>query len=152
MKRRTQKIDRVVSLAAGEERRFGEETGRSQRGFNEQLERLGELNAFRHNYANKDPGVSGVSGVSAAHWKNYQSFLQRLDNAVVSQKQIIRDCEQNLEMHRKRWLVKRQKRESLERVLQKCRDRDAVYEARLEQRQQDDLPCNSDSVLKSRHR
>ncbi len=149
MKRRTQKIDRVVSLAAGEERRLGEETGRSQRGVNEQLERLGELNAFRHNYANKDPGVSGVS---AAHWKDYQSFLQRLDNAVVSQKQIIRDCEQNLEMHRKRWLVKRQRLESLERVLEKCRDRDAVYEARLEQRQQDDLPCNSDSILKPHRR
>jgi flagellar protein FliJ len=149
MKRRTGKIGRVVSLAAAEERRFGEQTGRSQRGLNDQSERLGELNAFRHNYAKKNPAVSGVS---AAHWKDYQNFLQRLDNAVVSQQQIIRDCEQNLEVHRKRWLVKRQKLESLERVLEKCRNQDAVYEARLEQRRLDDLPCNSDSVLKPRHR
>ena len=90
-----------------------------------------------------------IPGASA---DRYQNFLQRLDKAVVSQQQIIRDCEQNLEAHRKRWMVKRQRLESLERVLEKCRNRDAVYEARLEQRQMDDLYCKSDSVLKPGHR
>ncbi len=145
MTRRTSKIDKIVSLAAAEERRFGQQTGCSQQGLNEQLEVLGELNAHRHNYAKKNPGARGVS---SAHWNDYQNFLQRLDHAVVSQQQIIRDCEQNLEVHRKRWMVKRQKLESLERILEKSRRRDAVYEARLEQRQLDDLPCNSGSVLK----
>lgn len=142
MKRPTKKIGKVVSLTAAQERRLSEETGRSQRGLDEQLERLGELNAFRHNYAKKNPAISGVSAV---HWNDYQSFLQRLDNAVVSQQQIIRDCERNLEVHRKRWMQKRQRLESLERVLEKCRDRDAIFEARLEQRQLDDLPLNKNT-------
>jgi flagellar FliJ protein len=143
-KKRTQKIDKVVSLAASEERRFGELTGRSQQALNEQLRRLGELNAYRQGYAAKRPRPSGVT---AAHWQDYQNFLGRLDTAVSSQQQIIRDCEQNLEVHRNRWLQKRQKLESLERVLEKSRQQDAAYEARLEQKTLDDLPKSAQRGL-----
>lgn len=149
MKRRTKKISRVVSLAAAEERRLGEQTGRSQRGLDEQLHKLGELNAYRHNYASKNPGTSGSPAV---RWKDYQSFMQRLDRAVVSQQQIIRDCEQKMAAHRERWLVKRQRLESLERVLETSRNRDAAYESRLEQRQLDDLAISRNPVGKMRNR
>ena len=145
MKRQTRKIKKVVSLAASEEKHFGEQAGRSQQSLNEQLERLGELNAFRHNYRDKNPATSGVSAV---RWQDYQNFLQRLDRAVYSQQQIIRDCEQNVAAHRKRWMLKRQKLESLERVLEKCQQRDANYEARLEQKQQDDVSYNANPMTK----
>jgi len=145
MTRRTQKIERVVSLAAAEEKSFGEQAGRSQRSLNDQMDRLGELNAFRHSYNNDNPVMSGVS---AARWMDYQSFLQRLDRAVYSQQQIIRDCEQSVEVHRKRWMLKRQKLESLERVLEKCQQQDATYESRLEQKQLDDIRLNSSSTMK----
>ncbi len=138
MKDRTRKIGKIASLAAAEERRFGEQAGRSQRHLNEQLERLGELNAFRHSYAKKG---NSASGVSSAHLKDYQNFLQRLDTAVKAQQQIVRDCERNLATHRQRWLVKRQKLESLERVLEKYRAADVADEEKLEQKLLDDLPA-----------
>lgn len=136
MKKRTRKIDKIVSLAAAEERRLGEQAGRSRAYLDDQKDRLGELNAFRHNYAEKNPGTVGVS---AAHWKDYQSFLNRLDAAVSAQAQIIRDGERNLETHRQRWLAKRQRLESLERVLDKYKDQDRAYESRLEQKVADEL-------------
>lgn len=145
MKRRTKKIDKVVSLAAAEEKSFGQQAGKSQQSLNDQLDRLGELNAYRHNYRNDNPALSGVSAV---RWTDYQNFLQRLDRAVYSQQQIIQDCEQNVEVHRKRWMVKRQKLESLERVLEKCQQQDAVYEARLEQKQLDDIPFGGNPLMK----
>lgn len=136
MGKRTQKIGKVVSLAASEERHHGEQTGRSQRHLNEQLAKLGELHAYRKNYATK--GFAS-NGVSASHWHDYQNFLQRLDSAVQSQQQIVRDGERNLEAHRQRWTAKRQKRESLERVLTRCREQDRSYEERLEQKRLDEL-------------
>jgi flagellar FliJ protein len=136
MKKRTRKIDKIVSLAAAEERSFGVQAGRSRKYLDEQLERLGELNAFRHNYTDKNPASSGVT---AAVWKDYQSFLHRLDAAVSAQQQIIRDGERNLETHRQRWLAKRQRLESLERVLEKYKDQDRAYESRLEQKSADEL-------------
>lgn len=145
MKRKTRKISKVVSLAASEERRFSEQAGRSQRALNQQQERLSELTEYRRGYSNKSPAVGGVSSV---HWKDYQTFMQRLDQATRTQHQVIRECEQNLQMHRQRWMIKRQKLESLERVLEKCHQRDALYASRLEQKQLDDLPGKQDSIVK----
>ena len=146
MKRKTRKIGKVVSIAASEERRYSEQAGRSQQALNQQLERLSELKAYRRGYSNKSPAGGGMSSV---HWKDYQTFIERLDKATRTQNQVIRECEQNLEMHRQRWMVKRQKLESLERVLEKCHERDAVYASRLEQKQLDDLPVNSSSIVDS---
>lgn len=134
MRRSSEKLGNVRTLARSEERKSGMAAGRLQQRLDEQLTRLGELNAFRHNYANRP-----VSNVSSAHWKDYQSFLSRLDRAVRSQQQIVRDCEKNLEAQRQRWMVKRQRLESLDRVLEKNRAREAAYQERLEQRQLDDL-------------
>jgi len=137
VKSRTRKISKVAALAAAEERRFGEQAGRSQRHLNEQLDRLGELNAFRHNYAGKN---ADTTQVTSAHLKDYQSFLHRLDVAVQAQQQIVRDCEQNAASHRQRWMIKRQKLESLERVLDRYRAEDNAYLDKLEQKLLDDLP------------
>ena len=137
MKIRSRKIGKVASLAALDERRSGELAGRSRRNLDEQLDRLGELNAFRYNYAKKS---TSMTGMSSAHWKDYQNFLHRLDTAVKAQQQLVRDCEQNAETHRQRWMVKRQKLESLERVLDKYKAEDRAYDARTEQKVLDDLP------------
>lgn len=77
-------------------------------------------------------------------------FLHRLDQAVTSQQHLVKQGEQNLESHRKRWLAKRQKLESLQRILDKSVHRDAIYLARLEQKLMDDLPNAVDSILKPR--
>lgn len=145
MSQKTEKIDKVASFAASEERRYGEQTGRSQQALAKQLERLGELRAYRLNYAKQKPAATGVSSV---RWQDYQNFLQRLDKAVRSQQQIIRECEQNLDAHRNRWMAKRQKLESLERLLEKCWRRDAVFKARLEQRELDELRPGDNPILK----
>ena len=111
---RSRKIGKVVSVAAAEERRYGQIAGQSQRYLDEQLQRLGELNAYRHNYVGS---VGGGSAVNSAHWKDYQNFLSRLDAAVGAQQQIVHNCEQAALTHRQQWLAKRQRVESLQRVL-----------------------------------
>lgn len=133
-------------MAASEERHHGEQTGRSQRSLNEQLAKLGELHAYRENYAGK---AFANKGASASHWQDYQSFLRRLDRAVQSQQQIVLDGEQQLEAHRQRWMAKRQKLESLERVLTRCREQDRSFEERLEQKRLDDIPCTGNDTFDS---
>lgn len=137
MRKRSKKLNKIVSLATSEERRQGAMTGKSRQVLEEQMTRLGELNAYRHSYADKSKSFSNVS---SAHWKDYQNFLHKLDQAVVSQQQIVRDSEQNLEVHRRRWLAKRQRLESLQRVLDRYQDEEAQLADRQQQRAQDDLP------------
>lgn len=137
MKKRTQKIAKVATLAASDERRFGQMAGDSRQQLDAQLDRLGELNAFRRNYARKN---STNTAMSSAHLKDYHDFLHRLDTAVKAQQQIVRECEQNLETHRRRWIAKRQRLESLRRVLDRYQAEDKLRDDRTEQKRLDDLP------------
>lgn len=137
MRKRSRKLKKIVSLASSEERRHGAATGKSRAQLDDQMARLGELNAYRQGYAE---APQATTGVSSAHWKDYQSFLQRLDQAVAAQQQIVRDSEQNLELHRRRWMAKRQRLESLQRVLDRYRDDERAEQDRQQQRLDDDLP------------
>ena len=137
MKKRSRKLGRIFSLASSEERNLRERAGKTRKQLEKQRERLGELNAFRQSYASKAPKASAMR---SAHLKDYKHFLKRLVDAVGTQKQIIQDSERNYESVRRRWIVKRQRRESLERVLEKYRRIEAAHEERLEQKKTDDLP------------
>ena len=141
MKRRSTKLEKFVALASTEERTLGEETGQSQRRLQKEKERLGELNAYRVDYAEK---ARSVGDMRAAQWKDYQRFLARLDDAVRTQEQRIRTCEQNVEAHRQRWLAKRRRLESLERVLDRYRSEERAADERRDQRSLDDLPRRGD--------
>ena len=79
MKKRSNKFSKLVSLASAEESRAGALTGRSRKKLEEHLARLGELNAYRRGYAEL---ARSMSDVDSAHWKDYQSFMARLDQAV----------------------------------------------------------------------
>lgn len=136
MKSRSAKIGKVMAIAEAEERRVGQLAGQSHQRLDEQLARLGELNAFRRNYASR---TSTDSVVSSAHWQDYQSFLNRLDTAVKAQQQIVQDCERKLAAHRQRWMAKRQRVQSLERVVDKYQTEERLQEARREQKRLDDL-------------
>jgi flagellar FliJ protein len=137
MRARSLKIGKVARLAASEERRFGELAGRARRSLDEQRKRLGELHAFRQNYASRS---TAATVVRAAHMQDYHNFLGRLDVAIKAQQQIVHDYEQRAEVHRQRWLLKRRRLESFERVLEKYRAEDRLHESRLEQKRLDDMP------------
>lgn len=137
MSKRSDKISKIVALAKSEEQRQGVLTGKSRRHLEEQLARLGELNAYRHSYAARSKLQANVS---SAHWKDYQNFLQRLDSAVASQQKIVKDSELRLEVQRRRWLAKRQRLESLQKVLDRYRDEEGQHRDRQLQRALDDLP------------
>ena len=85
-----------------------------------------------------------LGNIDAAQWKDYQSFLARLDEAVRAQQQRIKTCEQTVEANRQRWLAKRRRLESLERVLDRCRREERAADERRDQRLLDDLPKRPD--------
>ncbi len=138
MKQKADRLRRILALAATEERRLAVQTGRSQARLNEQRTRLRELHEHRRTYAKRTPEAGNVP---AAHWKDYQGFLGRLDQAVRSQQQIITDCERSLDLHRRRWQVKRQRVESLQQVVDRAEEVLRRATERREQRALDDLPA-----------
>jgi len=139
VKDRRRKIGKLASIAAAEEQRHGQIAGRSQRHLDEQIQRLGELSAYRQNYLD---GKGIQTAVSSVHWKDYQNFRGRLDAAVAAQQQIVRDCEQTAMAHRQQWLAKRRRLQSLERILENFQAEESLADDRREQKVLDDLPKN----------
>ncbi len=134
-------MQRIVALAKSEEQRVGVELGQSRNSFEEQMQRLGQLNAYRYGYQQRS---GKVSNAHSAHWKDYQNFMQRMELAVRSQQQVAKDAELNLEKHRHRWMLKRQRLNSLQQVLDGYRSAEESYAEKLRQRALDDLAPPAD--------
>lgn len=111
-----------------------------QRALDMDERRLQELKTYRHEYARKF-GVS--ERVPAARWQDYQNFLRRIDQAMTDQEQHIRAGKESRDAHRRRWLVKRQKLESIERVVDRFQKSEDLAAERKLQKSLDDLYSTS---------
>ncbi|MEO1244397.1 MAG: flagellar export protein FliJ [Pseudomonadota bacterium] len=134
--RRSVRIQRLVDMAAAEESRLAQAFGKLNAELESRRSQLGELNAFRQTYSSAS---ARQSGANSAHWKDYQNFRSRLDQAVSAQQQFVRDSEQGVDAARERWLHQRQRLESLRKVLDRYRGEEQLRQMRSEQKQQDDL-------------
>ena len=142
MKRRSDRIQRVQQLAETEERNFCRAMSDAQRIVNDHERRLRELQDYRSEYADRRPG-GGNGTVSSVQWTDYQNFLQRLDDAVHAQDRLVESSRQNRDVHRQRWMVKRQKMESLQKVVDRYRSDALRDDERKEQKVLDDLPVRA---------
>jgi flagellar protein FliJ len=139
MKKRSTRMQRVQDIAENEERGYSRALGKAQRQLDEQQKRLEELRQYRSEYAARQPkGQRG--GISSVQWADYQNFLRRLDDAVHAQAELVADGKRNRDAHRQRWMKKRQKTESLQRVVDRFRGDELRADERTEQKIQDDLP------------
>jgi flagellar FliJ protein len=135
---RSTRIRKLVDIASADEKRFGQSAGRLRAELDAQTAQLGELNAYRHAYAEKSRGLSGGRAV---HWQDYQSFLGRLDQAVKAQQQIVKDAEQAADAAKRRWISKRQRLDTLTKVWTRFHDEERNARERAEQKRLDDLPA-----------
>jgi len=138
MARRSDRIRRVQGCAESEERVRCRAMGEAERQLALQLERLAELQGYCRDYAGRRP-VGGT--VSGAQWADFQTFLVRLDNAVATQVAEVGQARRNLDAHRQRWRIQRQKTESLARVAARYRDDEHRVRDRQQQKQLDEQPA-----------
>lgn len=137
MKNRADRMQRVHNIAENEEREHCRAMGDAQRTLDEHQQRLHELRQYRTEYASRQPAGGSIS---SARWADYQNFLSRLDEAVDAQSQLVRQVQQNRDAHKQRWMAKRQKMESLQRVVERYRSDETRARERQQQKIMDDLP------------
>jgi len=114
MKKRSDRIQKIVVLAESEEKRECQEMGRTQRMLDEETTRLAELEAHRKTYAR---GFSASGKINPIRLQDFNNFIRRIDHAVDAQKNQVLSSRENRDAHRRRWMAKRQKLESLQRVV-----------------------------------
>ena len=140
MVKRSERLQRVHTLAETEERDYCRAMAEAQQSLDQHVARLEELRAYRRDYAKRQ--AQGQSGgvIESARYADYQNFLRRLDDAVQAQHEVVRTTEQNRDAHRERWQAKRRKSESLQRVVERCRADETLDRERTQQKLLDEMP------------
>ena len=134
--KRSRRIGVIESMAEREEREERRLMAQSQQSLELALGRLEELRAYRQSYAAEERPKSGTT---ALQWQDYHRFMQRLEHAVSAQEQIVAEGQSQREAHQKRWMAKRQRLESLSRIVERFQKQEADDEQRRQQKQQDEL-------------
>ena len=130
-------MERIYVVAKSEERKKCQEMGRAQLLLDAEINRLSELQSYRQTYEER---ASSESGIHPAHWADYQNFLHRLSDAVTEQEKHVLTGRENRDLHRKNWMAKRKRLDSLQRVVDRYRQiEDLEMEQKL-QKSLDDRP------------
>lgn len=136
MRKRSERMQRVLRLRETEEQAECRRMGDAQRRLDDAAARLAELRGWRASYAEQRGRLGRLPG---SHWQDYQRFLDRLDEAIEIQAQAVADGQRQRDVLRRRWLDSRRRAESLERVVTRYRDEEAQARRQAEQRVADDL-------------
>jgi flagellar FliJ protein len=100
-------------------------------------EKLTQLEAYRRDYGER-MGQTARAGMSVMALRDYQLFLAKLDGAIETQRAEVARCRGAWEEGRAEWLVCRGKLKAFQALEQRHTAREAVREARLEQKEQDE--------------
>ena len=132
--KRADRIRSLYALAEHEEKQHSRAFAAARQQVSDDLKRLQELSAYRREYQQSRPSNSGASSMQ---WQEHHKFLLRLDQAVSAQQHVVSEARERCEAHRRRWMVKRQRLESLGRALERYRTSERREADRREQRELD---------------
>ena len=136
MRNRENRLKRVLDLAEQEERSEFVALGRIQKSVDEYVYRLEELETYRRDYSRKS---SVGERLTPARWQDYQSFLNRINEAVALQKNQVQAGNEAREAHRQRWMLKRRRLDSIERAVDRYRRAEIIEDERKNQKVLDDV-------------
>lgn len=86
---------------------------------------------------------NAAKGISTSQYLNYQAFINKLDSAVDGQKLVVRDAEHKIKIAREQWQESEKKRLSYNILHSRALTTIQKQEAKLEQKQTDELAART---------
>lgn len=133
---RSLRIAKLAGIASHEEARESRRLGEIQATLGDDRKKLDDLKRYRDEYRD---GMATRCGDQAIRWQEYQHFLERLDQAIAAQAERVQEGEARHREQRRVWIEKRQRLESLSRVVDRSTAEEKVLEDRLEQARLDGM-------------
>lgn len=115
-------------------------------GEQEASQRLELLVQYRDEYHARFLAAAG-NGLGPDTWRNYQSFLGRLDQAIDQARAMVATSRQRTALGQKDWIDKRGKAKAFDTLAQRHQAREAYAEARQEQKQSDEHAARRHGVM-----
>lgn len=127
----------LTELATRDVDECAKRLGRAVRAVEEAQQKLTLLAGYRDDYASRFQATM-ASGFTPMAYRNFQGFMDKLEQAISGQQQVVRDAEWRVEQERNAWRESEKKRISYDALCARARKADDIRLAKREQKQTDE--------------
>jgi flagellar FliJ protein len=136
--KRSERLDVVQQAAARTERERAERVGAAERHLAEMQQKLDALEKYRGEYENGFAARAGA-GVDVIGMRDFQTFLARLAQALVQQRELVTMAQRALDTERSNWRVAAQRSHVVETLAERWQSEETRAESRRDQLESDEL-------------
>ena len=131
-------LDTLIELATKQTDDAARRLGKAMRAGDDAQQKLQLLQQYRDDYAARMQ-TNAMSGLSASGYRNFQHFLDKLDDAIASQQKIVQDAHMRVNNERGAWQDSERKRMSYDMLATRALNAQLLEQARREQKQTDEF-------------
>ncbi|MCK4742492.1 MAG: flagellar export protein FliJ [Sulfuriflexus sp.] len=148
MMTKSKRLKPVSEIADARERDAARYMGEQQGVLDQHQNKLVELIKYRAEYAEKMVAAGG-NGISAGKMQDYNSFIRRLDEAIVFQRSQIELAVRQLEVKQREWRVMHTRSEALNKVVSRYQTAEIREQDKREQNESDERAQRTVSPFKN---
>lgn len=131
-------LETLIELATSQTDEAAKRLGRAVRACEDTEQKLALLLQYRDDYdARFKAGLA--AGISAAGYRNFQLFLEKLDTAIAGQQQIVNDAKRRIVDERGAWQSCERKRMSYDTLATRAQQVEQRKESKLDQKLMDEF-------------
>jgi flagellar FliJ protein len=130
-------LNTLIELATTEVDDAAARLGRALRAVEDAKQKLSLLAGYRDDYAQRFQHTM-AAGFTPMAYRNFQGFMDKLDQAIDGQQQLVRDAEWRAEQERGAWRESERKRISYDALATRAKTAAGQKTARREQKQTDE--------------
>ena len=130
-------LNTLIELATTEVDDAAVRLGRAVRAVEEAKQKMALLAGYRDDYALRFQNTM-ANGFTPMAYRNFQGFMDKLDQAINGQQQLVRDAEWRVEKERGAWRESERKRISYDALASRARTAAEQKIAKREQKQSDE--------------
>lgn len=130
-------LETLIELAIAEVDKAAVQLGHSIRNASEAEQKLVLLIQYREEYSVRFQR-NLEAGLNASDYRNYQHFIEKLDQAIDGQQEIVQTAKQRIEQDRSTWQSSERKRASFDTLAARAKKAAQKKENRTEQKEMDE--------------
>lgn len=131
-------INTLIELATNECDKAAQALGTAIRVADETQKKLDLLLHYRDDYAARLQ-TNQAEGLTITGYRNFQLFLDKLDQAIIGQQQIVQDTQKQVEASQRAWQAAEHKKMSFDTLAERKRKEAQLKESRRDQKQMDEF-------------
>lgn len=130
-------LETLIDLAQRESDACAKRLGAALQAVEEAEQKLQMLNGYRDDYANRLDAAM-VAGITPFARQNFVAFLDKLENAINGQAEVIKHAQYKAERERKGWQESERKRLSYRTLTERAAAQALALESKRDQKMMDD--------------